>query len=326
MSSPIFRQLNLRLEKQTKEIEDILLGRSSIAVVAEALGQDGELSFYADGDILIIEGEPAHQPLIKNSKSKAKDAVKDKNEEIFYTGTSTADVLFREKIIPAVTRTQQSIELVVRQCELSIETICLLAEAIRENKSLVGFNVEERKEDEVAMAVLKHACINTLAPIQWFQGQQLPENIVEARENLVAQRKMEKLQVIPTIPRPSTPSTTNQKFGGDGKKVQFIDLPQAHDDDKASKKKLKPTFLKAKDNVIYWNEREIWTYQMKEQLKSLHNSEELEQILSSLELYELQIRIDDIVSDRNVWTDSYSRWSLNGSIKGKFMVNPPHLV
>jgi hypothetical protein len=330
-SSRIYRELSLSLDKQIDLIEDILLGKSTISCVAEIVGQDDVFSFDADGDILIICGHEQQplllqkQTLFKNNKSLISKNNKQSSPECMVA----VDEVFRQRLIPAIMNTQQPIELVVKHCGLSLETICLLADAIRENTSLVGFNIEERNEDEVAMAVLKHACINTLAPIKWYQGEPVPENISEAREKLERQRKLE---TIPSTPRPSTPATTNtnnpKPISGSSqpKKVQFVDLPQAQDENKSSSKKLKPTFLKAKDSVIYWNEREIWTYQMKEQLKSLHKAEELDQILSSLELYELQMRIDHILSERGENSDSFSRWSLNGSTKGKYMIHHPHLV
>lgn len=151
--------------KDVEAILSILRGETSVGTVGEAYGQTN-FTFDGDGDILKISCEG----LTVDQRSK---------DEL--------NRLFSRTIVQAIASSTAKLELIINECHLVTSTIVTIAEALRENRSLVGFNIQNNPgNDEIGSVALKYACIQTMAPIQWYQGAPLDVHIEESRAQILA--------------------------------------------------------------------------------------------------------------------------------------------
>lgn len=164
---PLFRELRLSLlnDQDVKYALDILEGKSTVSQVAEILGQD-EFSFNGDGDIMILSYTRG-----ESDEALAERIMGDR-----------ADRIVRKYLLHAIKRSKASIELVFRCCNLSTESIVLLAAAFTSNTSFVGFSITGNYIPDMGRRALKRACIETRAPITWFQGRAIPESLLSQRQ------------------------------------------------------------------------------------------------------------------------------------------------
>jgi len=177
---PLYREVRLSLldENDVRDALAIIRGNKSVSQVAESVSQE-YCSFDGDGDILVI----SYLRDIPASDDEARKVLGAKGDE-FVT----------KQLIPALVCSTAPIELVLRYCNLSAGTILKLATAIKENSSLVGFNIHGNPgNNESTRSALKYACIETMAPIQWFQGQFLTGALADARQELANRRMVSTL-------------------------------------------------------------------------------------------------------------------------------------
>jgi hypothetical protein len=152
------------------DVVRILQGDLTIAAASEVRGQSKHF-FDGDADVLVLSYSTDSEEL--QSESDAKKILKGVN----------VDKIFREHIIPNLAKSEVSLELVVRYCNVSTDTIIGLSDAIRLNTRLVGFNIFGNPGNcEMGSLALKYACIHSQAPIVYFQGELLDEAILELRD------------------------------------------------------------------------------------------------------------------------------------------------
>jgi len=172
-SSPLYSKVTL-CPQQPKELEyalKILRGECSVLEVAERLGQEEGFVFDGDGDALML-------------CYKAGEREKLSQKEAAFMLGENINTVFSKTLIPAIGASSVPLELIVSHCNLSTETVIKLAKALETNGSLVGFNVSGNPGNcEIGNVALKYACIRTRAPINWFQGATLDDDIAESREN-----------------------------------------------------------------------------------------------------------------------------------------------
>jgi len=262
----LFREVSLSLEYE-EEVHDALLilnGSTTVSLVAEERGQE-KVSFYGDGDVLILEG-----PVIAESQN------------LFWRKTPSTENDYQvlvQKIIPAIEQCKSPIEIVIQyQQELPRSVLTRLATAFRNNDSIVGFNV--LGQDRAGRSLLKRACIETKAPIKWFQGETLSDEILAKRTYFIHDAMMEH------------PLMSEE----DSKIIAYhhntnVQHSDPADNSRRRSHRKRPSDVSAKKI----NERENWYCQMKEKLSPIYNVEHVENILSNLEMAELQKRIDSIV-------------------------------
>jgi len=287
--TPLYSEVCLLIQ-QEEDVElavKILKGRMTIWEVAETKGQD-LCTVDGDGDVLILTY------LREHSRANALVA-----ERIIGT---TGDRALVDRILPALQSTKVPLEVIVKYCNLSVDTVFKVADAISENKHLVGFSVIGNPgNDKVTEVALKNACIETLAPLKWFQGETLPESILEARQVL----KLKRVQMQRTE---SDCSIKTEPFGNPLSVCDERELEDAFVERKATKK--------PKVKRVTWNERETWMNEVKSRLRRrAHTEEELDSIVASLELYQLQQKIECILSSSSLVMDPKRR-----------AISKPHMV
>lgn len=181
-STRLFSQVILcpQVPEQLLDAVGILKGTRTVSQVAAKYDQDELDLFEGDADVLILSYTnqfdykgPASPPVPNDEAERAKAAA--------ILG-DPINKIFCDHIIPSLENSPVSLELVVRYCNLSTDTIIHLATAIRSNKHLVGFNIYGNPgNSDIGRVVLNYACIQTRAPIQWYQGTVLEYELAEMR-------------------------------------------------------------------------------------------------------------------------------------------------
>ena len=282
-SAPLFRQVCLLLQnpRDVDHALDILTGKLSISQVADFKAQESS-SFDGDGDVLVLSYT---SDLSSGSQHEAKMVL-----------GSQGDHVMMKQIIPAIATSSATIESVIRSCNLSIISILALAEALRRNRHLIGFSVLDNPGNyKNGDSQLRRACIDTYAPLKWFQGQFLSDNLVAARQQVrwMEEKKDEDASPIMEMDalRPFAMSLSQCSSQSDDE--DFVN-PTLH-----TKKKGLVKNSSSSDSDS-WNDRERWLIQVKEQIRSTVDDEaEVERIVDNLELYELEKRIESILSVSN---------------------------
>jgi len=261
-SSPLFREVCflVQVEKDVEDAVSILKGETTVSIMADERGQENA-SFYGDGDVLILSCTKDSTAL---DTTEAETALGDRGDHAFL-----------RKIIPAIQTCEVPIELVIRHCNLSRQTVSRLAQALKANLSLIGFSIFGNHN--YGMLELKHACIETRAPLKWFQGKPLSENLLAKRTIFEHARENCGNDM------PSSHSSSR-------------DIPCLVDDtawDELNAQRRTRPSLSSSENLK--NEREEWLTEMKEKLRSVYEVEEIDNVLASIELYELQKKIESIL-------------------------------
>jgi len=185
-SSPLFREVRLAIQdpEDVRFAVKILQGKISVSDVAELKGQDQSL-FDGDGDVLVLSyctctGGHSSLALHQHHRSKTMKRAEEESSRVLDGGVG--DAVFRSAIIPSLQNSQVALELVVQHCHLSLDTVIALSEAFEKNRHLIGFSVLGNPgNDKRGNARLRQACVETLAPIKWFQGKPLPGSLAELR-------------------------------------------------------------------------------------------------------------------------------------------------
>jgi hypothetical protein len=95
---------------------------------------------------------------------------------------STGNALVREFVIPAIRKGKAAVHLHIVFCNLSYEVVMEILDALKENKSLVGFTCMMNFDlDDLEDAMFNRAAIETEAPLEVFQDEELPKLMVRAR-------------------------------------------------------------------------------------------------------------------------------------------------
>jgi hypothetical protein len=288
-SSPLFREVCLLIQ----EPEDvtfalgILSGTFSVSQVAELKGQE-TASFNGDGDVLIL--------------SYTRDLASASQEEAEIVLGSIGDDVITQLILPGLRSSKVALEIVVRYCNLSTRSVIAFADVIRQNRHLIGFSVLNNPGNKKRTdAQLKSACIETLAPIQWFQGEFLSNSILKARQARPQQRREDEqkspddVDVYAVGGHPlsvSQPEMDGWHTSSGHESRQWHKMPTSRS--RASSASSTSEF---ENGSFGGNEREKWLVEMKERMRSTTEDEaEIDRILDNLELYELEKKLESILS------------------------------
>lgn len=177
-TAPLYREVRLLINDpdDVAAAENILRGKLTVSQNAESRGQEMTKLFDGDGDVLILSYTLAAEG---TSKEKAASVI----------GRAGSEAV-RKVLCRALAESKLAIEVVFRYCNLDSDAVTALADAVRENKHLVGFSVIGNPgNDKDGERALRRACMETLAPIQWFQGQCLSDGMRQARRNHVSIRE-----------------------------------------------------------------------------------------------------------------------------------------
>jgi hypothetical protein len=262
----------------------ILSGRLTVSQVADLKGQE-LASFDGDGDVLIL--------------SYTKDLASATEEEAeVVLGRSKGDDVMNEYILPALKSSTVGLEIVIRCCNLSTKSVFAVADAIRQNRHLIGFTVLGNPGNgKRGDAELKFACVETLAPIQYFQGEFLSGSILRARQARLAQKSEDEHKAEDGDDSYHPPMIACPAFR--------LSVPQAESDEESdhfpagwkNSKRVATVSAASSPTSSTGNEREQWLVQMKERLRSTTEDEaEVERMLDNLELFELGKKLESLLA------------------------------
>jgi len=284
-SLPIFRELRLVIsdKEDVQFFVDILCGKSTVSHVADLKGQES-YCFDADADIVVF--------------SYTTDLTGLKQDRAAKLIGEAGNAHLQKMIIPALYESNVPLEICFKYCNLSTESVILLSDAIRDNRSLVGFNVSGNPgNDEIGEVALKHACIETMAPIQWFQGEFLPDFILEARQDMARKHALDALHNESMSPKSKVAELRKIQLIAPDSGVEVLDL-HTRLSNKVNNKKAIPECSSStnKDKPIS-NEREIWYSEQREKLMAsgMYKEQDLDTVLANLELYELQMKLEMLI-------------------------------
>ena len=171
-TAPLYREVRLRIQdiQDVLSAEAILNGITTVSQVAESRGQDITL-FDGDGDVIIL------------SYSSTTDGNSLEAASLAVGGFGNQRV--HSILAPALKRSKAAVEISLQYCNLDADAIIVFADAVRYNKNLVGFSVTGNPGNNTkdGQRALRRACMETSAPIQWFQGQYLSDAMIKARKN-----------------------------------------------------------------------------------------------------------------------------------------------
>lgn len=264
--------------------QEILSGKSTVSEVADLKGQETLRFTEGDGDILILSYSRDLDDLNEDDAAKI-------------LGNQLGDSRICEYIIPALMETKVQLELVVRYCNLSTKAVVALADAIRGNKHIIGVNVTGNPgNDKFGDYELEQACIETSAPLKWFQGVPLPDWMIRSRLKAAKQRNQDERKSNEDDLFFRASPEQQDRPGLDPITHVFASHPESDDSwDVPSKGRSSLT--------SGLSERELWLTQMKENMRSTYSSAddgEIDRLVTDIELYELEKRLESIILAQDV--------------------------
>jgi len=276
---PIFRECRLSLanDEDMSFAVDILAGKVSISLVAESLGQEF-WSFDGDGDILVL----SYSRDVDESSASKEAAERILGQEV--------QSIVRSKLVPAIVDSTEAIELVVRCCNLDMDSIIAVARALQSNCAFIGFNVQGNPgNDEAGTTALRSACLETMAPLKWFQGKVIDSSMYEARQELARKRTRTTIENDSLSPRTKVAELCRIQKARPGEYCESAEDFFLKRTDKGPRHTARP-----EDN----DERHRWSIEMRNKLRKSHayTALELDDIVMNLELLRLQDEIDHLLT------------------------------